>query len=208
MQDRPARGLLWLAFVNAAPLAVTSTLFLFFVEYRLAAPGWEGPLLLAFFLTAALSSPLWARAARRWGERPTLQVAMVAAILTFGWALTLGPGDLIAFTAICLISGATIGADLTLLPAMFARRLAVIAPNGGQGFGLWAFMNKATLAVAAIALLPLLQAAGFRPGQGAQPEAALRLLLWLYAGLPCALKLIAIGLLHFVPTVTTSIQRH
>jgi GPH family glycoside/pentoside/hexuronide:cation symporter len=195
LADQPARRLLILALVNATPVAVSSTLFLFFVEHRLGAPGWEGPLLVLFFLTAAVSSPLWSRAAARWGERPVLVAAMTAAILSFGTVLALGPGDVWLFAVICLISGATIGADLTLLPALFARRMARIAPGGGQGFGLWSFMNKATLAFAAVLLLPAIEAAGFDAQAATQPATALTMLTLLYAGVPCILKLLAIGLI-------------
>jgi GPH family glycoside/pentoside/hexuronide:cation symporter len=195
LADGPSRRLLVLALVNATPLAVTSTLFLFFVETRLAAPGWEGPLLVLFFLSAAVASPLWAVAARRWGTRPVLLSAMVLAILTFGWAATLGAGDVGAFAAICVLSGATIGADLTLLPAAFARRMSVVSPNGGAGFGLWGLMNKFTLAFAAVTLLPLLEFAGFSSGAAEQPASALAMLTVLYALVPSALKLLAIALL-------------
>ena len=50
LSDAVARRLLMVALVNAAPVAVSSTLFLFFVESRLEAPGWDGPFLLLFFL--------------------------------------------------------------------------------------------------------------------------------------------------------------
>ncbi len=195
LADPPARRLLILALVNATPLAVTSTLFLFFVETRLAAPGWEGPLLLLFFLSAAAAAPLWAIAARRWGSKAALLSAMVLALITFAWAATLGAGDIAPFAAICILSGATIGADLTLLPAAFARRMAVISPIGGAGFGLWGLMNKFTLAFAAVTLLPLLESSGFTSGTGTQPAAALTTLTVLYALVPSALKLLAIALL-------------
>jgi GPH family glycoside/pentoside/hexuronide:cation symporter len=120
---------------------------------------------------------------------------MVLAILTFAWAATLGAGDIAAFAAICVLSGATIGADLTLLPAAFARRMAIISPNGGAGFGLWGLMNKFTLAFAAVTLLPLLESAGFAAGAAEQPAAALTMLTVLYALVPSILKLLAIALL-------------
>lgn len=200
LRDATARRLLILALVNAAPLAVTSNLFLFFVESRLAAPGWEGPLLLLFFVAAAASAGLWGRAAAARGIRPVLLGAMVLAIASFGWAATLGPGDILAFALICVASGAALGADMTLLPALFARRLAAVAPLGGQAFGLWAFVSKLTLAVAAAVLLPALAWSGFASGADNPPE-ALRTLTILYALVPCALKLAAIALL-----VTTKIE--
>lgn len=195
LSDRLTRRLLILALVNATPLAVSSTLFLFFVESRLGGAGWEGPLLVLFFLAAALSAPLWSLLASRWGGKRTLLIAMVIAVISFGFALTLQTGEMNQFAIICVVSGATIGADLTLLPAMFARRMAKVSPNGGQGFGLWALVSKFTLAFAALILLPLLENAGFVAGADDVPDAALTMLTLLYAGVPSVLKLVAIGLL-------------
>ena len=196
--DPLARRLLILALVNATPLAVSSTLFLFFVESRLGAVGWEGPLLVLFFLAAALSSPMWSALAYRFGAKPVLMAAMMMAIATFGWTSTLGTGDTVAFAIICVFSGATIGADLTLLPALFAKRMAYIAPNGGQGFGLWSLVSKFTLAFAAVLLLPMLELAGFKAG-GENPATALTLLTLLYALIPILLKLVALALLAVTP---------
>ena len=193
--DPTARKLLILALVNATPLAVSSTLFLFYVESKLGAPGWEGGLLVLFFLAAAISSPFWSALARRFHPKPILIAAMCLAVASFGYTLTLSPGDVIPFAVICVLSGATIGADLTLLPAMFAKRMAVISPNGGQGFGLWNLVNKFTLAFAAVVLLPLLENAGFVAGSTDLPAEAITMLTVLYALVPSLLKLLAIGLL-------------
>lgn len=195
LADPVARRLLVLALVNATPLAVSSTLFLFYVETRLGAPGWEGPLLVLFFLAAAVSSPVWSALAQRYDEKRVLMAAMILAVAAFAFTLTLGRGDAVPFAVICVLSGATIGADLTLLPAMFARRMAAISPNGGQGFGLWSLVNKFTLAFAAVLLLPLLERSGFAAGVQDVPASALTMLTVLYALVPSVLKLVAIGLL-------------
>lgn len=195
IRDNTARKLLILALVNATPLAVSSTLFLFYVESKLGAVGWEGPLLVLFFLAAAISSPIWSALARWFGAKPVLIAAMVLAVASFAYTLTLSPGDVIPFAVICVLSGATIGADLTLLPAMFAKRMAVISPNGGQGFGLWNLVNKFTLAFAAVLLLPLLERSGFQAGATDLPAEAITMLTVLYALVPSLLKLVAIGLL-------------
>ncbi|MFA8443677.1 MFS transporter [Yoonia sp.] len=195
IRDNTARKLLILALVNATPLAVSSTLFLFYVESKLGAVGWEGPLLVLFFLAAALSSPIWSALARRFAPKPVLIAAMILAVASFAYTLTLSPGDVIPFAIICVLSGATIGADLTLLPAMFAKRMAAISPNGGQGFGLWNLVNKFTLAFAAVVLLPLLERSGFQAGATDLPAEAITMLTVLYALVPSLLKLLAIGLL-------------
>ncbi|MFA3919559.1 MFS transporter [Ruegeria hyattellae] len=194
LRDRVAGRLLVIAFLNAAPVAVSSTLFLFFVESRLAAPGAEGPLLLLFFLCAACAAPIWGKAAEAWGAKRALIAGMCLSILSFGFAITLVAGDVAAFAVICVFSGAALGADLTLLPALFATRMAKISPTAAEGFGLWAFVSKFSLAIAAVALLPALEYAGFRSGMDNTDE-ALRLLSLFYAGLPCVLKLAALALL-------------
>jgi len=200
LADPLARRLLLIALLNATPVAVTSTLFLFFVESRLGAPGWEGPLLLLFFLAAAASAPIWGKIAGQIGAKHALLVGMMLAISSFGGAAFLGTGDVWAFAVICIASGAALGADMTLLPAIFARRMSEIAPEAAEGFGLWSFVSKFTLAFAAMALLPLLEASGFEPGTNATAsQGALTTLTLMYAVLPCALKLIAMALLALTP---------
>jgi glycoside/pentoside/hexuronide:cation symporter, GPH family len=194
LADPLSRRLLLIALLNAAPVAVSSTLFLFFVESGLQLPGWEGPLLLVFFLAAALSTPLWSLLARRHSPRPVLLTAMTLAILAFLWTLALGPGDLVPFALISAASGAALGADLTLLPAIFARRLAETGTPEAAAFGLWSFVSKLSLALAALTLLPALDAVGFESGTQ-NTDQALRTLTLIYAGLPCVLKGTAIALL-------------
>jgi GPH family glycoside/pentoside/hexuronide:cation symporter len=194
LRDPVARRLLLIALINAAPVAVSSTLFLFFVESRLAAPGMEGPLLLLFFLSAALAAPFWGMLAERWGAKRALILGMVLSIIAFGFAITLGAGDWPLFALICIASGAALGADMTLLPAIFANHMARISPTAAEGFGLWSFVSKFTLAFAAVTLLPLLDAAGFQAGAD-NTQTALGTLGLLYAAVPCALKVLAITLL-------------
>jgi GPH family glycoside/pentoside/hexuronide:cation symporter len=78
--------------------------------------------------------------------------------------LTLQAGDVGIFAAICFVSGALIGADFAILPALFARRMADIAPEAGAAFGLWAFVQKAALALAAATMLPRWTRRIFRGG--------------------------------------------
>lgn len=193
LRDPLARRLLIIALFNAAPVAVSSSLFLFYVDSVLEAPGFEGPLLLLFFLCAAGAAPIWGRLAERYGTGRMLLSAMVLAIVSFGGALFLGPGDEWLFALVCIASGAAMGADLTLLPALFAARMAQISPSAAEGFGLWSFVSKFTLALAAAVLLPMLEAAGYE-GETASAE-SVELLRILYAGVPCVLKLAAIFLL-------------
>jgi GPH family glycoside/pentoside/hexuronide:cation symporter len=195
IRDRTARQILLIGLVNAAPVAVTSTLFLFYVESRLDASTAAGPLLLLFFLTAAVTAPGWTFLAERLGTKRVLSGAMVLAIFSLSWVLTLGQGDVVGFGFVCLLSGAVVGADMTLLPAVFAARIARIGASATEGFGLWSFVSKFSLAFAAVTLLPSLEFAGFRAGQE-NTAAALSMLTLIYALVPCGLKLLAIAVLQ------------
>lgn len=197
-RDTMVRHLLLIGFINALPYGLTATLFLFFVEYRLDAEHHAGPMLLLFFLSAALMAPAWGKAARIWGTKQVLTVGMLLGIMTFGMAGSLGSGDWMLFYLVCFASGAAISADMTLLPAMLAQRVAQLGEGGEPAFGLWGFVNKSTFAIAAGIALPALEYFGFKPGS-VNTEHALSGLTFLYAVLPCILKFIAVALLARLP---------
>lgn len=199
LRQTGALRLLMLALVNSLPVAITSTLFLFFVEDRLQLPGKAGPLLILFFLSAGFSVPLWARLSQRMGSKATLLVAMPLAILGFVGAAFLAPGSQVGFAVICLASGAALGADMVILPAMFSVALTRAGLKASLGFGIWSFAGKLGLAVAAFAVLPVLENSGFKPGATNSAE-ALNILNISYAVLPCILKLGALALVLALPT--------
>ena len=95
------------------------------------------------------------------------------------------------------MSGAALGADLALPPAILADRLARYAGGGaspaGAWFGWWNLVTKANLALAAGLALPLLGWLGYAPG--ARDAAALDALAAVYALLPVLLKGGALALL-------------
>jgi hypothetical protein len=118
---------------------------------------------------------------------------MLLAALGFVPAAFLGPGDLVAFVAVCLLTGATLGADIAMPASLQAQLVvsesrAVSRPRGGALFGLWGMAGKLALAMAAGIALPLL-ALLTRPEIGWQQT---QVLPWLYAGLPVLIKLLAV----------------
>lgn len=193
-----AGWVLALGFVNNLPVAVTTTLFLFFVDHRLGLSGLAGLFLVIFFAAGGLSAPLWARLAARLGPRPVLAGAMCLAIASFVWAYVLPSGAALSFALIAAVSGVALGADGVILTSLLATTLGRAGLPAGQVFGLWSFLVKASLAVAAAVMLPILGLAGFDPA-GANDAAALTALNAAYALVPCALKLLALALLAFLP---------
>lgn len=164
------RRLLAVFVVNGIAAALPATLVLFFVADVLQAEVWSGAFLALYFISGIAFLPLWVALAQRFGRVPAWVASMLLAVAAFSWAWTLGAGDLQAFAVICLLSGAALGADLTLPAAL----LADIAEGGGTEqnnsaqaggyFGWWNLVAKLNLALAAGLSLPLLDLAGYRPG--------------------------------------------
>ena len=180
--------------------AIPATLVLFFIEDRLQLPAsLQGAFLGAYFLSAALSMPLWLRAVPRWGLARTWLAGMLLSVAVFIGAATLGAGDVWPFALVCVLSGLALGTDLALPGALLAGVIAQDggdARHGGAYFGWWNLAAKLNLALAAGLALPLLGLWGYAPG--ARSEDALLPLTLAYAVLPCALKLLAAACLYLL----------
>ena len=185
--------LLGVFMLNGIASAIPATLVLFFVQDRLQASAHLEPAFLgSYFLSAALSMPLWLTAVRRWGLERSWLAGMVMSVVLFIGASQLAAGDELAFLGVCIGSGLALGADLALPGALLAGLIGQ-GPAGprlaGACFGWWNFAAKLNLALAAGLALPLLQWFGYAPGSR-EPQ-ALQALTLAYCILPCLLKLLA-----------------
>jgi Na+/melibiose symporter-like transporter len=185
--------------LNGIASAVPATLVLFFIQDRLQAPQAMEPLFLgSYFLSAALSIPLWLAAVRRIGLARAWLAGMALAIAVFAWATQLGAGQTLEFAVVCALSGLALGTDLALPGALLT---GVIQANGhanqaeGAYFGWWNFATKLNLALAAGLALPLLGLFGYAPG--VRDAGALNALVVAYCVLPCLLKLAAAAGVYF-----------
>ena len=190
-KDSGLQRLLLFVFLNALPVAVTSTLYLFYVDHVLGLDALGGALLILFFLSAAFSAPFWTRWAEQYGGLQVLRISMLVSILSFIWAYNLNSGEVIAFSIICFATGLSLGADMTILPAIFAKRLAKTKHDANAGFGIWNFSNKLTLALTAGILLPIMEFAGFET-QDMRSSLSREILTISYAIIPCGLKILAL----------------
>ena len=192
LRNKRFQRLAILFLLNGLAVAIAGTLSLFYIADVLQLEPYTGVFLALYFISGALSLPLWLRLSRRLGKALTWVFGTLAAVMGFFWAIQLGAGDLVPYVIICLLSGAALGADLAL-PAAIA---ADIIPPGDRGraasyFGIWSLINKGVLALAAGLGLPLLAGLGYQPGG----EAGLTALAVFYAGVPCAIKLLSATLL-------------
>jgi Na+/melibiose symporter-like transporter len=196
LQDTRFRRLLTVFVLNGIAAALPATLVLFFIADVLQAESWSGAFLILYFVSGIAFLPLWVALARRFGRVPTWLAAMLLAVASFLLAWGLGPGDVGPFAVVCLLSGAALGADLTLPAALLAGMAESrdAAPDrqaqAGGYFGWWNLVAKLNLALAAGLALPLLELAGYRPGAGD----AVFALSAVYCLLPVLFKILAITL--------------
>ena len=203
--DTRIRPYLILAFVNAIPVAITSTLFLFYVEYAIGSATASGPLLLLFFGAAAVSVPIWTILANKYAIEWVLGVAMLASLIAFVVTFTLGAGDIVAFAIICGVTGVLTGADLTLLPMIFIKFLQRTNVPSEEAFGYWSLSSKLALALAVGLVLPGLEMSGFDPAF--PTPLGIYNLSVAYAVVPSVLKICAIyALWRVTKTQSASVQ--
>ena len=193
-RNRAVRALLLPYFLNALAVAIPATLALFYIADQLGAPQWSGAFLACYFGAAACGLPAWAALARRRGALRCWRLGMLLSVAGFAGAALLGPGDLLAYGVVCVAAGAALGADLALPPVLLGQSLGTRL-GAGAGFGLFTLLGKLALAIAGLAL-PLLAWLGYSPGAGSTGEADGHAgLVFVYAVLPCLLKLSAVAAL-------------
>lgn len=197
--NREFRHLMAVFLVNGAASAVPATLVLFFVQDWVQAPaGLQASFLGVYFVCAAISVPLWVALVKPFGLVSCWLAGMLLSVLAFLFALQLGHGDVTGFFLVCAATGLCLGSEVAVPGALLAGIIGRAHGPGrveGRYFGWWNFATKFNLAAAAGLALPLLHWLGYAPGT--RDPAGLQALLWVYCLLPCALKLLAAGVLRF-----------
>ena len=193
-----AHKVLVLIFFNSLPTAITSTLFLFFVSDKLLMPTYSGAFLFLFFFATVFGVIITSSLAKTIDSRKLLMWSMGGAIFSFLWAFFLPAGAVVGFSVICILSGMFLGTELYLLPVMFSKLLTSNNLQTGSAFGIWSFLSKLGLALAAAIILPALSAADYRIGE-VNSTNALMTLAASYALLPSLLKLGALALTTTLP---------
>jgi len=170
--------------------ALPAVLVLFFIRDVLGAEDAAGLFLLVYFLAGIAAIPVWRVCARHIGKERSWALSMMVAVAAFVWAGFLGAGDTLAYTFICIISGAALGAELILPPSILSDIIdkSETAAVTSSHFSLLAFLMKAAMAIAAVMSFGLLDQVRFQAAE-ANTTDALCMLSMLYAFIPCGLKL-------------------
>lgn len=203
LANKPFRRLIGAYLLNGIANGLPATLFLLFVEHVIAAPEAAGPLLLLYFASGLVAIPLWLELSFKIGKHRAWSLSMLWVSAVFAFVPFLGAGDLWWFTAICLLSGVGLGADLALPTAMQADVVdadSVETGNRRAGlyFALWSMATKLAFALAVGIAFNVLGLMGFAADAAVNSAGALLTLSALYALLPVVMKVASIGLVwHF-----------
>ncbi|KPJ77126.1 MAG: MFS transporter [Deltaproteobacteria bacterium SG8_13] len=195
--NRPFRILLVSYTISAIGNNLPATLILYYVEYVLLSDLAELFLLL-YFVTGIVCLPGWIKISHRFGKKNAWLASIVLNTGAFIWVFFLGPGDVVLYAMLVVISGIGLGATLALPSAIQADvidydELLSGARREGQYIGLWSISKKFAAAVGVGAGLYILGLAGYTPNaeQSATVVFTLRIL---YALVPSVCNLIAFGI--------------
>ncbi len=185
-------------FLSILASSLPAILVLFYIRDFLGLADLTGAFLLAYFLAAMMSIPLWRRISARLGLEKTWLLSMMMAIVSFIWAGFLGEGDALYYGLICVFTGLALGAELTIPPVILSQLIdgAKVQENTSIFFSLSAFINKLSFAIATALGFFILDLYEFQPAQENSPP-ALFALVFVYAVLPCILKLLSGAMLFF-----------
>jgi len=210
-RNRPFGRLVAAYLLNGIANGLPASLFLLFVDHVIERPEWSGFLLFVYFLCGVAAIPLWLRLSARYGKHRVWIAAMLWATAVFVFVPLLGPGDQWWFLLICVFTGVSLGADLTLPASMQADVVDLDTLRSGRQrtgiyFAIWGVATKLALALAVGIAFPLLDLAGFNAEAGGNRETGLFALAALYSLLPAVFKIGAVALFWGYP-ITAERQR-
>jgi GPH family glycoside/pentoside/hexuronide:cation symporter len=202
--NRPYRLLLLAYAVASLGGALPGTLLFFYVEQVLQAPAATDALLGLYFVAGFAGLPVWTWASRRLGKLRAFLAATLLSVGVFLGALWLGPGDVMAFAGITVLSGLGFGATLLLPASMLADTLDFESLRSGtrrEGLllGVWGIVMKASAAIGAGVALPLLGWWGYVSGAASQPPETVQAIRLLYCAIPCACYAVALAIASRYP---------
>lgn len=203
-------------FLNGLANGLPAALFPLYLRHGLqVGDELQGALIFAYFAAGIAAIPLWLRLSRRIGKHRTWCAAMLLCCAAFVAVPFIAPGQWSVFLAVCIVTGAALGADLALPPAMQADLVDYDAwkfgrPRAGMLFALWSMASKLALAGAVGFAFPALDWLGFDANAVDNPPQALLGLVVIYALIPVVIKLMTVALVWGHPLTArrhTAIRR-
>ncbi len=180
------------ALASALPLATAPS----FIKHIIGAPHLTGYFMLIFYFAAMASMLFWARYSAVNGKKNTLIVSLVLSVFFYLSAALLGKGDTFEFLAVIIAAGICTGAELMLIPSLFADNIKK-REKAGIYFSGFLLIQKLPMSVGVLVAIYIMGAYGLEAGSIVPEESGAmgRQALWIsFCIIPAALKLLAVFL--------------
>ncbi|NIZ11893.1 MFS transporter [Phaeobacter sp. HF9A] len=208
LNNRSFRRLAAAFFIVQAANALTAGLMVLFLTHVIGAPDLVGQMFLLVFAATAVFLPLWISLSRWRSKRFAWGASVVFAAAMLGFALTLGPGQVMAAAVFSTALGAVFGADAVMPTSMLAdivsdEAQSGDAPRAASFLAVKNAVSKLTFVVPMGLAFPVLGLVGFDKA-GPNDAYALGWLALFYAGLPLGLRLLAFMMILRLPVAAVS----
>lgn len=190
LKDKKFLAFLGIFLLNGIAVSLPAANLNFYVRDVLQSEKNLGWFLSLYFLSACCFIPLWKYVATRFGMIRSWIFSICGSVATFCFAYFLTANNADYFYLVCLFSGACLGADLIMPPAILAKIISDKKEKASSYFSWWNLTTKISLMLAASSSLIFLGLAGYKPGIISATAATS--IPFFYALLPCILKLFTI----------------
>ena len=177
-------------FLNNLANAIPATLFLLFIEIVISNKEYSDEILILYFVSGVIALPFWTLLSKKIGKKKVWVLSIVLASVSFLFVVFLKEGDILAFAIISLISGLSLGADITFPTSIQADIVQRQKRFSGLLFGIWSMLTKLALAFSVVVTFGILGIVGFDKEN--LNETSILTLTLLYGFLPIVLKMFAL----------------
>lgn len=202
-QQKPFKRLVALFLIIQTANALTVGLTVLFVTHIIGDADLGGPLFGVSLLASALCLPLWVHLSKRYGKRRIWGVSMLICCGVLACTPFLGAGDIVPAIIMSVCLGAAFGCDAIMPTSMLADIVGSDETAGRPSMAAFYLAIKNSVSkltfIAPMGLaFPLLDFVGF-VADGQNDQKILFLLVFLYAILPIAIRLVAFTGLRYLP---------
>ncbi|MDH4199381.1 MAG: MFS transporter [Spirochaetia bacterium] len=196
-----ARLILIAGFFGQLGAAIIFGMTLYFAEYVMQASSSGNFVIGLFIVCASFTVPVWIFLLKRFEKKTIWIMANIILGICFATTYTLGKEDLNTLYLISIFAGSASGSILFIHPSALAdavdyEELMSGKKSQGMYFSIFTFVNKSSMAVAAMITGAMLSVGGFQPNI-IQTESALFYIRITYAFFPLAAFIVAAILLTY-----------
>mgnify|MGYP000268282757 CR=1 FL=1 len=178
-------------FLNNTANAFPATLFLLYIATVIKEESFSGLVLISYFIAGVLALPIWIILSKKIAKIDIWKYSIILASCAFIFIPFLNENDLVLFIIISIISGLSLGADITF-PSSIHSDIVQKNSNEHTGllFGIWSMISKISLAFSIAFSFIILDFVDFDKTNSSQ--IAIFTIMILYGVMPIILKVFSL----------------